>query len=255
MIPFFLEQLIHEGKAQFRSFSGALAEEMILKVPDKTYIIIYEYWYLPQRSNLGDYSGSTWDWKDTIQFVNFFNNSNLFSYFHEFNTNYVLKDNTVFPTANPSRVAPYFGSAENQVQHRSTYIKSDKDVAIYFTRLVTDDMAITNTAVGTYGPLQNFFGYGGETILTNLSNYHGVTIPNSFYAPLSNQLSDIIAPGTVEGFDNIMTTAPSFLGGAGEITNASVYAPAGTQALGKARGHHFLCNYVEVNMENPENLI
>jgi hypothetical protein len=255
MIPNYLEQLVHEGRAQFRTFSGALAEEMILKVPDKTYVVIYEYWYLPQRFNLGAESGSTWDWKDSIQFVNFFNNNNLYSYFHEFNTNYVLKDTANFPTVNPTRAAPYFVSADNQIQYRSLYIKSDRDLAIYFTRLVTDDMALTNTAVGTYGPLQNFFGYGGETILTNLSNYHGVTIPNTFYAPLSNQLSDSIAPGTVEGFDNLMTTAPSFLAGAGEITNATAYAGAGTLALGKARGHHFVCNYVEVLMENPENLI
>jgi hypothetical protein len=71
---------------------------------------------------------------------------------------------------------------------------------------------------------------------------------------LSNELSDAIAPGTIEGYDNLMTTSPSILAGGGEIRNASTYAGAGTQALGKARAHHFQMNYVLVNMENPKSL-
>ena len=266
MIPTYLEQLVHEGKAQFKTFSGALAEEMILQVPDKCYIIIYEYWFLPQRKNLGSKSGPAsdplvvpWDWKDSIQFVNFYNSQNLYSYWHEVNMDYITKNqNTVQPTVNPAlndgTAYNYNVPAINMTEYRKTYIKSDRDLAIYFTRLVTDDMTLTNTAVGNFGPLINFFGYGGETILTNLSNYHAVTIPNTFYAPLSNALSPQIAPGTVQGWDNLMTTAPSLLAGAGEITNASVYAGGGTQALGKARAHHFQMNYVLVNQENPKNL-
>jgi len=259
MIPTYLEQLIHEGKAQFKSFSGALAEEFIIKVPDKCYIIIYEYWFKMQTPNLGAQSiigGTTWDWKDAIQFVNFFNNQNLFSYWHNCIPDFQRKTATDFPTTNPILGNNYWMPLNNSefTQYRKTYIKSDRDLAVYFTRLVTDDMAITNTAVGNFGPLTNFFGYGGETILTNVSNYHAVTVPNTFYAPLSNELSDAIAPGTIEGWDNLMTTAPSALPGAGEITNASLYAGTGTQALGKARAHHFQMNYVLVNMENPKNL-
>jgi hypothetical protein len=257
MIPTYLEQLVHEGKAQFKSFSGALAEEFIIKVPDKCYIIIYEYWFLPQRQNLGGATNGaqgTFDYKDSIQFVNFFNSQNLFSYWHEYNPELINSAVGTFPTTNPVQPLSYLRTTSNHTDYRKTYIKSDRDLAIYFTRLVTDDMALTNTAVGNFGPLTNFFGYGGETILTNVSNYHAVTVPNTFYAPLSNELSDIIAPGTIEGFDNLMTTAPSLLAGGGEITNAATYAGAGTQALGKARAQHFQMNYVLVNMENPKNL-
>jgi len=257
MIPNYLEKLIHEGKAQFKSFSGALAEELIIKVPDKCYIIIYEYWFLPQRQNLGGTTNGvqgTYDYKDSIQFVNFFNSQNLFSYWHEYNPEFTNRAVGTYPTTNPVQPAGYLALTQDHTQYRSTYLKSDRDLAIYFTRLITDDMALTNTAVGEFGPLVNFFGYGNETILTNLSNYHALTLPNTFYAPLSNQLSDSIAPGTIEGYDNLMTTSPSVLAGAGEITNASVYAGGGTQALGKARAHHFQCNYVLVNMENPKNL-
>jgi hypothetical protein len=257
MIPTYLEQLVHEGKAQFKSFSGALAEEFIIKVPDKCYIIIYEYWFLPQRQNLGGVTNGaqgTFDYKDAIQFVNFFNSQNLFSYWHEYNPDLANTSVATFPTVNPTQTLGYLRSTQNHTDYRKTYIKSDRDLAIYFTRLVTDDMALTNTAVGNFGPLTNFFGYGGETILTNVSNYHAVTVPNTFYAPLSNVLSDTIAPGTIEGWDNLMTTAPSLLAGGGEITNAATYAGAGTQALGKARAQHFQMNYVLVNMENPKNL-
>jgi hypothetical protein len=258
MIPTYLEQLVHEGKAQFKSFSGALAEEFIIKVPEKCYIIIYEYWFLPQRQFLGqkaqEPSTGFWDWKDSIQFVNFFNSQNLYSYWHEYAPEIFTKNSASIPTVNPTLSDSYFTAAIPGTNYRETYIKSDRDLAIYFTRLITDDMALTNTLVGNFGPLTNFFGYGGETILTNLSNYHAITVPNTFYAPLSNELSDAIAPGTIEGYDNLMTTSPSILAGGGEIRNASTYAGAGTQALGKARAHHFQMNYVLVNMENPKNL-
>jgi len=259
MIPTYLEQLVHEGKAQFKSFSGALAEEFIIKVPEKCYIIIYEYWFKMQTPNLGAQvivGGTTWDWKDSIQFVNFFNSQNLFSYWHSAIPDFQTKASGTFPTINPTLGNNYWMPLNNSefTHYRTTYIKSDRDLAIYFTRLVTDDMSLTNTAVGNFGPLTNFFGYGGETILTNVSNYHAVTLPNTFYAPLSNELSDAIAPGTIEGYDNIMTTSPSILAGGGEITNALGYAGPGTQALGKARAHHFQMNYVLVNTENPKNL-
>ena len=262
MIPTYLEQLVHEGKAQFKTFSGALAEEMILTVPDKCYIIIYEYWFLPQRKNLGAEINAippdpllTFDYKDSIQFVNFYNSQNLFSYWHEFNPEAQQRSTGVFPTSNPTQTASYIGYLNEHTQYRKTYIKSDRDLAIYFTRLITDDMILTNNAVGQFGPLVNFFGYGGETILTNASNYQALTLPTqTFYAPLSNNLSDQIAPGTIEGWDNLMTSLPSTFPGGGEITNASVYAGTGTQALGKARAHHFQMNYVLVNQENPKNL-
>jgi len=257
MIPTYLEKLIHEGKAKMKTFSGAMAEELILTVPDKCYIIIYEYWYRPQLQNMGStaFLGThTWDWRDSLQYVNFYNNNNWYSYWHSFFPNFQQKDNTAFPTTNPVLGNNYHlpNNTSEFTQYRETYIRADRNLAIYFTRQNPEDVTITNTAVGQFDPLVEQFGYGNETITTQVAGYQA--LPGAFYSPLSNSLGPIIAATTTPGWDNSVNCNPRPGGLGGEITNASVYAPGGTQALGKARAQHFQCNYIEVNMEKPKNL-
>jgi hypothetical protein len=257
MIPTYLERLIHEGKGKLKTFSGAMAEELILTVPDKCYIIIYEYWYRPQLQILGGTTltgTATWDWRDALQYVNFYNQNNWYSYWHSFFPDFQRKSAFDFPTINPVLTNNYFlpQNGLEFTQYRETYIKADRNLAIYFTRQNPEDVTITNTAVGQFDPLVEQFGYGGETITTQVSGYQA--LPGAFYSPLSNNLGPVIAPGTVAGWDNSVNCNPRPGGLGGEITNAATYAPNGSQALGKARAQHFQCNYVEVNMENPRNL-
>jgi hypothetical protein len=258
MIPTYLERLIHEGKGKLKTFSGAMAEELILTVPDKTYIIIYEYWFRPQLQTLGSTAflgNHTWDWRDALQYVNFYNQNNWYSYWHSVNPNFVEKATGNFPTTNPVLGTGYHvpQNAADLTQYRETYIKADRNLAIYFTRQNPEDVTITNTAVGQFDPLVEQFGYGGETITTQVAGYQA--LPGAFYSPLSNNLGPVIAPGTVAGWDNSVNCNPRPGGLGGEITNAATYAPGGSQALGKARAQHFQCNYVEINTENPKNLM
>jgi len=256
MIPTYIEQLIHQGKAKMKTFSGAMAEELILTVPDKCYIIIYEYWYKPQLFVLGSDQSTqrTWDWRDALQYVNFYNSNNWFSYWHFFGgtmENIGASGLQSIPTSNPS-LSLNWKASHDITQYRETYIRADRNLGIYFTRQNPEDVTITNTAVGQFDPLVESFGYGGETIATQIAGYQA--LPGSFYSPLSNTLGPIIAPGTNQGWDNSVNCNPRPGGLGGEIANASTYAGVGSQALGKARAQHFQCNYVEVNMENPKNL-
>jgi len=252
MIPTYLERLIHEGKGKMKTFSGAMAEELILTVPDKCYIIIYEYWYRPQIQNLGEAAIQTFDWRDALQYVNFYNQNNWYSYWHYFNPDFKAQPQTQTNYSNPTLVGTNIMiPVVETTQYRKTYIKADRNLAIYFTRQNPEDISITNTAVGQFDPLVEQFGYGGETIATQIAGYQA--LPGAFYSPLSNNLGPVIAPGTVPGWDNSVNCNPRPGGLGGEITNASLYA-TGTQALGKARAQHFQCNYVEINMENPRNL-
>lgn len=254
MIPTQLEKMIFEGKAKMKTFSGALAEELILTVPDKCYIIIYEYWFRPQMQNLGESAIQTFDWRDALQYVNFYNQNNWYSYWHYFNPDFKAQPQTQTQYVNPTLIGTnIMVPVVETTQYRETYIKADRNLAIYFTRQNPEDLTITNTAVGQFDPLVQQFGYGGETITTQVAGYQA--LPGAFYSPLSNNLGPVIAPGTVPGWDNSVNCNPRPGGLGGEITNAGTYAGPGTQALGKARAQHFQCNYVEVNMENPKNLL
>ena len=253
MIPTYLERLIHEGKGKMKTFSGAMAEELILTVPDKCYIIIYEYWYRPQIKNLGDTAIATFDWRDALQYVNFYNQNNWFSYWHYFNPDFKAQPQTQTQYSNPTLIGTNIMiPVVETTQYRETYIKADRNLAIYFTRQNPEDVTITNTAVGQFDPLVEQFGYGGETITTQVAGYQA--LPGALYSPLSNNLGPVIAPGTVPGWDNSVNCNPRPGGLGGEITNAASYTTS-LQALGKARAQHFQCNYVEINMENPKNLM
>jgi hypothetical protein len=256
MIPHFLEQLIHEGKAAHKTFSGAVAENLVLTVPDNTYAVIYEYWYKPQIQKLGGVSGgaASIDFADTIQFVNFFNSEGFNSYWHEFMPDYISKSVITIPTVNPTLAANYQIPAGEHTEYRSCYIKTSRDISIYFTRLNPDDLALTTGAVPAIDPLNNWFGYADPLLLINqlVSGYHNNAALLANYEPLQEFITKQVIPAARPDFVNQMFTLP-FYGGA--IANAAAYAGAGTSALGKSRAQHFQCNYVLVNKPNPKNLI
>jgi hypothetical protein len=258
MIPTYLERLIHEGKAEHKTFSGAIAENLVLTVPDKSYIIIYEYWFKPLIPNMGALSGApaTTDFADSIQFVNFYNNDGFNAYWHECHFDMVQKTNASFPTTNPVNAGSYLMPSGDHTDYRTVYIKTNRDLSIYFTKLNTDDLGSNIGAVPIIDPLNPFFGYADPLLLiTRLISAYQVNsvfpgTPN--YEPLQDNITKQVIPAASPDFVNQMFTIP-FYGGA--FPNAAAYAGAGTSALGKARAHHFQCNYVQVNMENPKNLI
>jgi hypothetical protein len=257
MIPTHLEKMIFEGKARMKTFSCALAEQVVLTIPDKTYIIIYEYWYRPQLQILGGttFTGTaTWDWRDALQYVNFYSNNNYYAYWHSFFPDFQRKSSTDFPTTNPALNNNYFlpQNGLDFTQYRNTYIRSDRDLSIYFTRQNADNVSITNATVPNFEPVTSPLGYAGEQIMINGFAYHSGTGGAVVYAPLSNKLGPSITTAA-QGWDNSMNCNPLNAGTGGEIESASNYT-ASLIALGKARAQHFQCNYVEVNMENPQNL-
>ena len=261
MIPTYLEQLIHQGKAEHKTFSGAVAENLVLTVPDKTYAIIYEYWYKPLLSDLGSLANpgapvnERINCAEFIQFVNFFNADGFNSYWHEVQPDYTAKASGSFALENPTIAgSAFYMPSTPQTNYRTCYIKTSRDLSIYFTQLNTDDLNLTSGAVPAIDPLNNWFGYADPLLaITQLINgYHNNAALLANYEPLQNFITQQILPAARPDFVNQMFTIP-FYGGA--ITSPGAYAGAGTSALGKARAQHFQCNYVLVNAENPKNLI
>lgn len=256
MIPTYLEQLIHQGKAEHKTFSGAVAEELVLTVPDKTYAIIYEYWYKPLLSDYGAEIGAaaTVDFSEMLQYVNFYNTETFQAYWHEVAPDYVIKNHDNIPTENPTAVANYIVPSTKQTDYRSCYIKTSRDISIYFTKAIIDDMVFNTGAVPAIEPLSGYFGYANPLLLITrlIQNYHenGGVLGN--YLPLQEFITRQVVPAARPDFVNMVYSLP-FFGGA--IPSPTAWAGLGTDALGKIRAQHFQCNYVLINAENPKNLI
>jgi len=250
MIPTYLERLIHEGKAEHKTFSGAMAENMILKVPDKSYIVIYEYWFKPLITNFGAVTGTVTNFQQSIQFVNFYNSNGYTVYWHECHQDLQIKQITNFPTENPAIGVNYQMPAGDHTDYRSLYLKTDRDLSIYFTMLNQDTVTSAAAAAPAFDPLNNYFGYVGNNIMTGAQGYQNLVATGQTYAPLANPITQVAAPGTREDFTNSVFSFAA--GSGGFFPPFSAYGEAGNSAMGKARAHHFQCNYVLISQESPQ---
>jgi hypothetical protein len=250
MIPTYLERLIHEGKAEHKTFSGAMAENMILKVPDKSFIVIYEYWYKPLLTNFGALNGTAYNFQQAMQFVNFYNSNGYSVYWHEVHSDILVKQNTNIPTENPSIGVNYQMPSGNHTDYRSLYLKTDRDLSIYFTMLNQDTVTSAAAAAPAFDPLNNYFGYVGNNIMTGAQGYQNLVATGQTYAPLANPITQVAAPGTREDFTNSVFSFAA--GSGGFFPPFSAYGEAGNSAMGKARAHHFQCNYVLISQESPK---
>jgi len=253
MIPYHLEKLIHEGKAEFKTFSGAMAENLILKVPNNSYVIIYEYWYKPLTPNLGALIGAAYNFQLSMQFVNFFNGENYNVYWHECHTDLLQKAITAFPTENPASGTNYQWPSGEQTDYRSLYLRSDRDISIYFTMLNQDTVTSTAAIAPAIDPLNNYFGYQGTNISYQFQGYQNLVATGETYVPLNNPITQQMGPGTSEDFTNAMFSFAA--GSGGFFPPFSAYGEGTNSAMGKARAHHFQCNYIQVNQPTPKNLI
>lgn len=251
MIPYYLEQLIHQGKAEHKTFSGAMAENLILKVPDKSFIVIYEYWYKPLITNFGATNGTVYNFQQAIQFVNFYNSNGYNVYWHECHADLLVKTNTNIPTENPAIGVNYQIPAGDHTDYRTLYLKTDRDLSIYFTMLNQDTVTSAAAAAPAFDPLNNYFGYVGNNIMTGAQGYQNLVATGQTYAPLANPITQVATPGTREDFTNDVFSFAA--GSGGFFPPFSSYGEAGNSAMGKARAHHFQCNYVLISEESPKN--
>jgi len=251
MIPYYLEQLIHQGKGEHKTFSGAMAENLILKVPDKSFIVIYEYWYKPLITNLGALNGTAYNFQQAIQFVNFYNSNGYSVYWHEVHPDLLVKTFSNIPTENPALGVNYQMPAGDHTDYRTLYLKTDRDLSIYFTMLNQDTVTSAAAAAPNFDPLSNYFGYVGNNIMTGAQGYQNLVATGQTYAPLANPITQVAAPGTSEDFTNDVFSFAA--GSGGFFPPFSAYGEAGNSAMGKARAHHFQCNYVLISEESPKN--
>lgn len=235
----YIEQLVHEGKAQYRTISMGACQQMVIPVPSGTYIIITGYEYLPIAPLVGDENvnpfGTQNKLQDLVQYVNFINDSNFYPYQHFLN----------YETLNIG-VEINALSRKDYYQSRDTYIISKKNISVYFTRMNLATLILTQNVFVQNAPIFNQLGYVGVNAVTTIQEY------NDAGAGRVNPLTD---PISVPQYTpnpsryNQLYTLPNF-GGSLDMTSLTVGG-----ALGKARANHIVVHYFEINEQPPQNLI
>ena len=237
-IPNYLEKLIHEGKAVYKTLYMGLCQQLVIPVKDKTYIVIIGYGYLPIASvhnRLQHEIDSEMEFvKDEIQFVTFINDGNFFTFPHNLGYKNVTYDSALFIVR-----------SENKLQNQNTYIIAKKDISVYFTRLGNGDLSLGTNFLQEQGPIFNDLGYGGLPAVTGIKIFNNaagngvepLTIKYRMGNPLA-QLPDF----------NQLTVVPN----SGQLDMSSLTL---NEYYGKSRGNYFVAHYVEIFQEPPINII
>jgi hypothetical protein len=234
----YIEQLVHEGKAQYKTISMGACQEMVIPVPNGTYIIITGYEYLPLAPLLGvatnPFVGGTAR-QSSVQFVNFVNDTNFYPFHHP-----LIYRSTAFDlTSSPVL------SRNEHYQSRDTYIISKKNIAVYFTRMNILSPILTSNVLVQNPPIFDGLGYVATTAVTTIQEY------NDNAGGRVNPLTD---PYTVPQYTpnqsnyNQLYTIP--------ITGAQLdLTSVNNESLGKIRANHIIVHYFEINEQPPSNLI
>jgi len=251
MVPTYLEQLIHQGRAEFKSYSGFASENHIIKVPESTYIIIYEYWYKPQWEldgtafSDGETAPETFNYQDMVSYAHFFTGNKYHPFFHKpqiINSQYVSNG-----TTNPEKSGLInVGFSGINTDYRSCYIGSSKDVSVYFTRLINANVVYTPATIGPINSYQSNLGYAGQPVSARIVRFNAGT--STHYGPLQQPYSQI---GGLTSIDfNQAFTIPN---GSGNIENPETIT--GSTCQKSNRQLFFHCNYIQVNEPAPKTLI
>jgi hypothetical protein len=236
----YIEQLVHEGKAQYKTISMGACQEMVIPVPNGTYIIITGYEYLPIAPLVGTVA-NVYDTiskiQDAIQYVNFVNDSNFYPFSHPL---------LYIGITAPVSVSQTLVRADSY-QHRDTYIISKKNIAVYFTRMTPTTLTLTSDVLVQNPPIFDGLGYVATSAVTEIQNYNDNALGRV------NPLTD---PYTVPQYTpnqsnyNQLYTIPI---AGGFIDMSSLTTPG--SPLGKARANHIIVHYFEINEQPPSNLI
>lgn len=253
MIPKYLEKLIHEGKAEFKSISTAAVPTSIIPCPPDCYIVAYEYWYrmpIPwQGQTITAVDKRNINFKDLSNYVSFFTGSQFHPFFHQMELQHE-NQLAVYSgiDADPAVSAEATRALDRvKTDYRQMYIVSNKDIAVIMSRSTNAALSYQNQVMPGYKNFVPGIGYGGLNTETAVENMN--TDANEYYSPFTSDYYDKIGYlPTPEYNQAFFSVSPS-----GTTMEApSNYADG--YAISRSRVLYFHCNYVQVNQPLPKNL-
>jgi len=256
-IPAYLEQLIHQGKAEAKVYTGGLAAQCEIPCPQGSYIVMYGYYYKPYNPNTGEVWNNTTpsypavNFKNSIQYVGIGYNGKFASFVHSVD---------LYPNLSNITLYDYPGSlvqerrvfSDIDVQERSCYIVSNTNIGISFA--ILNGLNINPNIVATLPNDEDIFlnlGYGSLGIPLTFGNYIAANPVPEFMSITYEKLEDLTSFAPGYNYSNQLYSNPGF---GGDILDPAFYA-TGQSALGKARMPHINCLYVQVNEQKPANLL
>jgi hypothetical protein len=253
-IPTYLEQLIHQGKAEAKVYTGGLSRQCEIGCPQGSYLVIYGYYYKPFNSNYGetyDALGPTYpelDYANAVQYVNFSYDNKFASFVHSIDLNPVA--GVPVDSNKPIEFAATRILTDIETQERSCYLVSTTNVAISITKLTFNDVGSNTATLVADNSIKTEYGYAGMVSEIRISSYITTGIQQRLFLPLTPEKTEKTY-GFVPIDTNQAYTNPAQ---GGEIELVNSYA-GGLSALGKARMPVLNVLYVQVNEQKPSNLI
>ena len=205
-IPTLIEKDIRCGKARYQTYQTGMGGQSVLVVPDNSYIIIFGYDYSPAGGGITD-SGlsipiSDGAFRQTIDNLRAFETQQISFYtgqaFHPFihhvdvQTNSALRRwNAADPANTEANLVQLFHSVDTTPQNRSTYIISNRSVAITVGLIQRVELNASNTIPVTDKTPANLT-YGGSAATPNVESVFSSNLadPPSQVQPSLKQFQD-----------------------------------------------------------------
>ena len=193
-IPTLIEKDIRCGKARYQTYQTGMGGQSVLVVPDNSYITIFGYDYSPAGGGMGVYGDNA----DALTGRNVLNRSSIRAFetqqisfytgqaFHPFihHVNVATRpfpfqvENNDFGTPNDLLQAQVLHEIDNTPQNRSTYIISNRSVAITVGLIQRVELNASNTIPVTDKTPPNLT-YGGSTATPNVESVFSSNLANS----------------------------------------------------------------------------
>jgi hypothetical protein len=188
-IPTLIEKDIRCGKARYQTYQTGMGGQSVLVVPDNSYIIIFGYDYSPAGGGIQKGFDTAVQTVRTdaelrpfeTQQISFYTGQAFHPFIHHFNVEFTstarIIENNPIPETNSITQYRHNYSLDNKPQNRSTYIISNRSVAItvgLIERVELNQAAAIPVTDKTPGSLT----YGGSAATPNVESIYSSNVAN-----------------------------------------------------------------------------
>ncbi len=166
MIPLILEELIWEGKAEFKTQSFGLAQQFILTIQPKTFVIITGFAFSPRaypKNKINQPEDPSYLLQQII--LSDVRKSSVFVY-KPFMTTVADQQDDIF--------------FSEVIQELNLYLVFDSDISIFIFNTTLQNIVVNSDTLPTAGLLRPNITAGGTQAVTNIDEI----LPGVNYAPL-----------------------------------------------------------------------
>ena len=267
-IPTLIEKDIRCGKARYQTYQTGMGGQSVLVVPDNSYIVIFGYDYSPAGGGLGIMSSEFTSGTGVITFtrsellpfetqqISFYTGQAFHPFIHHCNVQqrpYVQQTNGEVPVV--TQTVRMHQEIDNTPQNRSTYIISNRSVAITVGLIRRVELNAANTIPVTDKTPPNLT-YGGSAATPNVETIFSSNLANppSFVQPSLKQFQDYGLGGVPGNAQDQCFALPDQTDGLIEPTQF-LQAAYGLSTRELAAANYFLnVHYALYTNQTPEQL-